>query len=130
MNVASLVQIGLFLAALGVAGQAAGLVHGPGLRGQAVRPGLGRRLAGAAHLSRLRDRPGRGNDLDRLRQGDARVQPAGNRGRLRLAAGAGASAAEPAADDGRAARAGHEHGRQFRHQHELAELRRRDDRSS
>ena len=33
----------------------------------------------------------------------------------------------PRAHGGRAARSGHEHGRQLRHEHQLAELRRRDD---
>ena len=79
MSVASLVQIGLFLAVLVL------LVKPLGWYMARVYEGKPCGLDWAVGwLERLiyrlcGHRPGRGNDLDRLRQGDARVQPAGNR---------------------------------------------------
>ena len=112
---------------LAAPGQAAGLVHGASLRRQAVRVGLGRGMARTAHLSRLRNRPVRGNGMDDLRQGDARVQFAGLLGGLCPATDATFLAAESPGHGRRAARSGDEYGRQFRYEHQLAELRWRDD---
>ena len=87
MNVSSWLQIGLFLAVLVLLVKPLGWYMARVYEGKPC--GLGRAVG---WLERLiyrvcRHRPGRRNDVDRLRQGHARVQPAGDSGRLRPATG-------------------------------------------
>ena len=80
----------------------------------------------SADLSRRGRRPGARDALDRLRAGDAVVQPAGRARRLRAAAAAAMAAAQPAGDGRRVAGFRVQHRRELRHQYQLAGLRRRD----
>ena len=91
------IQLVLYFVVLAAAGQAAGLVHGPRLPGQAMRAGPRARLAGARHLSRRRHRStarkwAGGKYTVAVLLFNARRLP----GRVRAAAAAGRAAAQSA----------------------------------
>ena len=85
--------------------------------------GLGR----APALPPRRRRSPRGSELARLCAGAARLQPCGRPLPLRAPAAAGRAAPQPGRHGRGAAGARVQHRRLLRHQHQLAELRRRDD---
>ena len=106
---------------------AARRLHGARLHRREDRPvgraGPGRAVAVPAERCARRRRHG----LEALRGRGAAVQPARRAGRLRVAAPAGRAAAESAGLRCGVGRFVVQHGRQFRHQHQLAGLRRRID---
>ena len=126
MNVTSLLQIGLFLAALLLLAKPLGWYMA---RVYEAKPcGLGWALG---WLERLIYRicgidPKEEMAWTTYAKAMLLVQSARFRRRLPPATDAASAAAESAEHAARAAGPGHEHGRQLRHEHELAKLRRRN----
>ena len=92
-----------------------------------MRSGWRARLARAVGLSVERRPTRRGDGLEDLRRDDAPLQSRGDAGPLRHPAGARRAPAEPREAWCRLARPRLQHGGELRHEHELAELHRRDD---
>ena len=99
------------------------LLHGRRLRGPGALPRLGR----AARLPAARDRPRAGADLEALRRLDGHLLGRVDGLHLPAHPDPGLAPAQPPAPGRRDAGAQLQHGRLVPHQHQLAELRRRDD---
>ena len=120
-------QIVLFLGVVLVLRAAPRRIHGEGLRGSAhLRDGPRPAAGGAVHLQAGRHRPQERDDLEEIRRQHPCVQPRGLPSPLPAAAGPGLVAGRARGNGERTARPRLQHRGQFRDQHQLAGLRRRD----